>query len=107
MRKRPKGRKYRNLTARGGVIYYQRVVDQRRVRVSTKTDDWDEAAAVRDLYEERKGIGSNVPFLEAPRSDIHLRIPCHSALGHPRTRTAVGPTGLRRGTTGCAAPPGS
>ncbi len=61
MTKRPKGRKYRNLTARGGVIYYERLVTGRRIRISTKTADWDEAASFRDLYEQTKRIGS-VPF---------------------------------------------
>ncbi len=58
MRKRPKGAKYRNLTARSGVIYYERVVGKKRIKLSTKTDDWNEAAAVRDLYEQKKHIGS-------------------------------------------------
>jgi len=54
MRKRPKGSRYRNLTTRGGVIYYQKRVDGQRVRFSTETSDWDEAAAVRDEYEQAK-----------------------------------------------------
>ena len=60
MRKKPSGQKYRNLYARAGScsIYYQRHVDDRRVRISTMTDDWDHAAAVRDLYEQRRGIGT-------------------------------------------------
>src|SRR5262245_24562518 len=61
MTKRPKGRKYRNLTARGGAIYYERLVRGRRIRISTKTSDWEEAASFRDLYEQTKRIGS-VPF---------------------------------------------
>ncbi len=58
MKSKPKGAKYRNLTARSGVIYYERKVDGRRIRFSTTTADWNEAASVRDLYEQRKGIGS-------------------------------------------------
>jgi hypothetical protein len=58
MKSKPKGAKYRNLTARSGVIYYQREVGGRRIRFSTATTDWDQAAAVRDLYEQRKGIGA-------------------------------------------------
>ena len=57
MRARPKGAKYRNLVARGGVIQYRRVVGGKVVRFSTRTNDWDEAAAAARLYEEGKGIG--------------------------------------------------
>lgn len=63
MKRKPKGPKYRSLSVRGGVIYYERVWKGRRFCVSTKTDDWNEAAAVRDLYEERKGIGGSVRIL--------------------------------------------
>jgi len=61
MKRKPSGQKYRNLTARGGVIYYQRRVGGKRVRFSCNTNDWQEAAAVARLYEERKGIG-RLPF---------------------------------------------
>ena len=61
MKTKPKGQKFRNLTARGGVIYYQRRVGNRRIRFSCKTDTWDEAAAVARLYEEKKNIGT-LPF---------------------------------------------
>ncbi len=44
MRVKPKGAKYRNLFARGGIIYYQRCVGQRQVRFSCKTRDWQLAA---------------------------------------------------------------
>ncbi len=66
MRKRPKGEKYRNLYVRGGAIYYERVIRKQddgkplRKKLSTKTSDWDEAASFRDLYEQKKGIGSGV-----------------------------------------------
>ena len=46
---------------RGGVIYYQRRLGKRRTRFSCKTDDWNEAAAVARLYEEKIGIG-RLPF---------------------------------------------
>lgn len=62
MKRKPSGAKYRNLTARGGVIYYQRRVGGKRIRFSCDTDDWSEAAAVARLYEERKGIG-RLPFV--------------------------------------------
>ena len=61
MKSKPKGLKYRNLYARAGVIYYERVAHGRRIRISTKTNSWDEAASFRDLYEDAKGIG-RVPF---------------------------------------------
>ena len=54
MKKKPTSRRYRNLVARGSVIYYERVENGRRVRLSAKTADWDEAASFRDLYEEDK-----------------------------------------------------
>lgn len=57
MKRKPSGPKYHNLFARGAVIYYQRRVGGRHLKISTKTDDWNEAAAFRDLYEQRKGIG--------------------------------------------------
>ena len=52
MKRKPTGAKYRNLTVRKGVIYYQRRVGGKRVRSSCKTDDWQEAAAVARLYED-------------------------------------------------------
>ena len=55
VKRKPKGAKYRNLSARGGVIYYERVWNGRRYCFSTRTTDWDQAAAVRDLYEQRRG----------------------------------------------------
>ena len=61
MKKKPTGQKYKNLFARGGVIYYQRRVGGKRIRFSCKTDDWQKAASVARLYEERKGIG-RLPF---------------------------------------------
>ncbi len=68
MRVKPKGRKCRNLFARRGVIYYESLRDGRRIKLSTKTDDWTEAAAFRDLYESR--MGSSLAFKgadEVPR----------------------------------------
>ena len=67
MKRKPQGSKYRNLTARGGVIYYERLVRGQRIRFSTATGEWEAAAAVRDLYEQRKGIGTGRPTLKAPR----------------------------------------
>ena len=55
---RPEGDRYRNLTRRAdGFLYYERVSNGRRLRFSTKERDWEAAAATRDAYERRKGIG--------------------------------------------------
>jgi len=68
MKAKPEGARYRNLTARGGMIYYQRLVGGQRVRFSCEASDWEAAASVRDLYEARKGIGRvAAPVLEVPR----------------------------------------
>ena len=40
MRKKPKGRKYRNLYKRGNVIYYEREWKKNRTKQSTDTSDW-------------------------------------------------------------------
>lgn len=50
MKAKPKGAKYRNLVARGEVIYFERVESGKRVRRSLETGDWNEAAATRDLW---------------------------------------------------------
>ena len=57
MRSKPKGPKYRNLYASGSRIYYERLIDGKRFRMSTRTDDWDQAASVRDTYEAKKKLG--------------------------------------------------
>ena len=44
MKRKPSGQKYRNLSARSGVIYYQRVVGGKRIRFSCETGEWNEAA---------------------------------------------------------------
>ena len=64
MKPKPKRERYRNLTARGDTIYYQRRVGQQRIRFSCETADWETAAQVRDLYEARKRIGQAHPILE-------------------------------------------
>jgi hypothetical protein len=68
MKAKPRGPKYRNLTLRGGVIYYERLAHGRRIRISTKTASWEDASAFRDAFEAHKGIGK-VPFFagEVPR----------------------------------------
>jgi len=54
MKSKPKGAKYRNLVARDGKVYYERLIDGLRIRFACRTSDWDEAAGVRDLYEQRR-----------------------------------------------------
>jgi hypothetical protein len=104
VRAKPKGTKYRNLNRHGAVIYYDRTVKGRRISFSTRTSDWNEAAAVRDLYEERRGVGTGMaPPREAPRfSDFSQRYLTES-MGHlaPSTqddrRAMLGPeSGLTR-----------
>ncbi len=57
MNRKPRGAKYRNLHLRGPKIYYQREIRGKRIRFSCETSDWNEAASIRDLYEEKKGVG--------------------------------------------------
>ena len=58
MTKRPKAPKYRNLHAYRGAIIYERLVNGRRFRANTRTNDWSEAARLRELYEDcRIGTG--------------------------------------------------
>ncbi len=45
MKRKPAGQKGRNLHARSGAIYYERVWKGRRFCFPKKTTDWDEAAA--------------------------------------------------------------
>ncbi len=60
MRKKPRGRKYRNLFLRGNVIWIEQVEGGERYRRSAKTDDWDRAGAVRDEWErKRHGLPTN------------------------------------------------
>jgi len=65
MKRKPSGLKYRNLSARGRSIYYERIWLGKRICVSTKTNDWSEAASFRDLYEEKLGIGRRGVALRA------------------------------------------
>ena len=68
MRKKPKGGRYRNLYPRGEVIFYGRVVSGKRIRVSTGTSDWQEAARWRDDYERRNHVGeAGFSVAEVPR----------------------------------------
>jgi integrase len=69
MKSKPKGSKYRNLTARGEVIYFESETKGERTRFSLGTSDWNEAAAARDLYRERKakrriGVGEPPRFAD-------------------------------------------
>ena len=69
MKRRPKGTKYQNLyRRRGGVIYYEKVVGTRpegrsnRVKLSTNTDNWDEAAKLREAIEDELRKPAKLPF---------------------------------------------
>jgi hypothetical protein len=72
--KRPKGEKYRGLSRRdGGVIYFERKRrGMKRVRISTGTSDWIEAAAFRDVWLERheRRPGVVPTFAEAARDAL-------------------------------------
>lgn len=80
MKRKPKGRKFANLTARAGTIYYQRVSNGRRIRFSTETDDWELAAIVKAEYEGSTGAG---PTLD-------LKIPTFGELVERYLREGVG-----------------
>jgi integrase len=66
-KRRPKAEQYRGLYLRGGVIYFERERDgAARIRVSTKSSDWIEAAAFRDewlLKHDRPGRPAVMPTL--------------------------------------------
>ena len=89
MRKKPTGRKFRNLHARGSSIYYERVVRGERHRFSTETGDWERAAAVRDHYEAEvlRSSATALP-LEVPRFAEFARRYLHEDTSHlaPTTR---------------------
>jgi len=60
-RKRPKGDRYQGLYKRGSVVYFERErKGSKRIRISTGTADWVEAAAFRDewlrLHVRRAGM---------------------------------------------------
>jgi integrase len=78
-------------------VLNERVWKGRRFCFSTKANDWDQAAAVRDLYEARKGIGSRLlSALEVPRfaefGERYLR----EATGHLAATTLEDRVGLLR-----------
>ncbi len=69
MTRKPPGRRYRNLVAYNGSIWYERVVGGKRDRFDLETTSWKEAAEARDYYEQRKGIArqrSYIPRREVP-----------------------------------------
>ena len=63
MKRKPTGAKYRNLTVRKGVIYYQRVVGARRVRFSCnpQTARRPEAQEITGTYASADAGGCNGP----------------------------------------------
>ena len=69
MKRKPKGPKYRNLFARGGVICYQRCI-----KLSTKTADWEEATATvepRNGRIPREDLVTKYLTQEGKRVDTH------------------------------------
>ncbi len=83
MKSKPKGAKYRNLNRHGGVIYYDRTVKGRRISFSTRTSDWTVAASVRDLYEEKRGVGTGIASpREAPWFSEFSRRYLSESMGH-------------------------
>ena len=104
MKSKPKGAKYRNLNRHGGIIYYDRTVKGRRISFSTRTSDWTVAASVRDLYEEKRGVGTGIALpREAPWFSEFSRRYLSESMGHlaPSTqddrRAMLGPeSGLTR-----------
>jgi len=52
---------------RGGFIYYERWFDGERVKFSTRSTDWHQAAAVRDLYEVRRAARRTPGKADPPR----------------------------------------
>ena len=94
MKRKPNGAKYRNLTARSGVIYYARVIRGERARFSCQTNDWEVAAQVRDEFEQRKGIVTGGFFADVPRFGEFAQRYLDEDTGH------LAPTTLhdRRGT---------
>ena len=101
MKQKPRGQKYRNLSVRRASpsIYYQRCIGERRVRFSTKTDDWDQAVAVRDLYEKNRGLGGARFFtISVPRFGEAAERYLSEAIGHLATTTQSDRTVLLRPT---------
>ena len=92
MKKKPRGRKYRNLYSRGDVIWFEMVAQGRRVRRSCKTADWEVAAAVRDEYERLTGT-SRLPQVGMPTfaelADRYLEWQTHLAPTTQDDRTSL------------------
>ncbi len=97
MTKKPKGAKYHHLAAQGNVIYYNRRVGNRRIQFSTRTRDWEQACAVRDLFEQRKGIGlGHVVSTEAPAFRELAERYLAEGMGHLAASTREDREGLLR-----------
>ena len=68
MKPKPTGAKFRNLTAFRESVYYSRTVNGRRYWVNFKTQDWGDAALMRERFEEQEGVEmrrGDVPRLRA------------------------------------------
>src|SRR5262249_4833555 len=66
LKRRHQGGKYKNLVRIGGVIYYVRTIDGRRVKKSLETSDWDEARAAADAFEAEFDV--NKPGFALPQT---------------------------------------
>lgn len=99
MNRKPRSPKHRNLTKRGGVWYYQRVVGGRRYRKSLETGDLEKARGRAAAYEQERGIGLGQPVFQAPETPL-LQDFAERYLAEMRasSRTAPGTTG--RATSG-------
>ncbi len=67
MKLKPPGKQYRNLAKFRDRIFYSRTVAGRRYWVDFKTQDWTDAALMRDRFEELEGIEKrrgDIPTLE-------------------------------------------
>ena len=60
--------------------------------MSARSTDWDEAAVVRDLYEQRKGIDRGlVPLADVPRFAEFAERYLRDAMGHLAASTREEP----------------
>ncbi len=63
-----------HLNKKGGMIYYNRRFADRREHFSTQTKDWDEAAQVRDEFEQKRN----------ERVEAQSDMPRHACAALPR-----------------------
>lgn len=91
--------KYRNLYRdKSGIIYYERVANGVRVRRSTESRSWDDAAAVRDAIEETIGIKRGRRLAEVPLFEDYAAEYLARGIGHLSPSTAEDHQKLLSGT---------